>query len=39
MISNEQLRAAFLTPAMKHYFERKLADLSSAEAARGSRSS
>jgi hypothetical protein len=33
MISNEQLRAAFLTPAMKHYFERKLADLSSAEAA------
>jgi len=27
MISNEQLRAAFLTPAMKHYFERKLADL------------
>ena len=33
MISNDQLRAAFLTPAMKHYFERKLADLSSAEAA------
>jgi len=27
MITNEQLRTAFLTPAMQHYFERKLADL------------
>jgi len=33
MISNEQLRAAFLTPAMEHYFERKLAELPRAEAA------
>ena len=31
MISNEQLRAAFLTPAMQHYFERKLADVPPAE--------
>ena len=33
MISNEQLRTAFLAPAMKHYFERKLADLPPAEVA------
>jgi hypothetical protein len=33
MISNEQLRAAFLTPAMQHYFERKLAELSPGEVA------
>ena len=33
MISNEQLRAAFLTPAMAYYFERKLADQPPAEVA------
>lgn len=33
MISNQQLRAAFLTPAMKHYFERKLADVPPGEVA------
>ena len=31
MISNEQLRASFLTPAMVHYFECKLAPLPKAE--------
>lgn len=31
MITNEQLRASFLTPAMKYYFDRKLQHLSSAE--------
>ena len=31
MISNEQLRAAFLSPAMKFYFDRKLTPLSSDE--------
>ena len=31
MITNERLRANFLTPAMKHYFDRKLAPLPSAE--------
>lgn len=31
MISNEQLRTAFLTPAMQQYFERKLADVPPAE--------
>ena len=33
MISNEQLRATFLTPAMQYYFERKLAEVSPAEVA------
>lgn len=31
MITNEQLRATFLTPAMKHYFDRKLDPLPSNE--------
>jgi hypothetical protein len=31
MISNEQLRASFVTPAMAYYFERKLAPLPKAE--------
>ncbi|MBW8830237.1 MAG: hypothetical protein JF606_12520 [Burkholderiales bacterium] len=31
MITNEQLRDSFLTPAMKYYFDRKLAPLPSAE--------
>ena len=31
MISNEQLRSAFLSPAMKFYFDRKLAPLRSSE--------
>lgn len=28
MITNEQLRATFVSPAMKFYFDRKLAPLS-----------
>ena len=31
MITNQQLRDAFLSPQMKHYFDRKLAPLSSCE--------
>jgi hypothetical protein len=31
MITNEQLRAAFVSPAMKFYFDRKLAPLAGAE--------
>ena len=31
MVTNNQLRAAFLPPAMKHYFDTKLAPLPSAE--------
>ena len=31
MISNEQLRASFVTPAMAYYFERKLAPLPKAD--------
>jgi len=31
MITNEQLRASFLTPAMKYYFDRKLAALPTCE--------
>src|SRR5918912_1377128 len=31
MISNEQLRATFVTPAMAYYFERKLAPLPKAD--------
>jgi hypothetical protein len=31
MITNEQLRTTFLSPAMKYYFDRKLAPLPSAE--------
>jgi|KBSMisStaDraftv2_1062788.scaffolds.fasta_scaffold584657_2 hypothetical protein len=33
MISNEQLRAVFLSPAMQHYFERKLPEVCPAEVA------